>query len=245
MKLMSLNVWGGRLFNPLISFLQKYSQNIDVFCLQEVFNNSPNAKSAIQQGAKEDIYLDIKKALSGFDAFIAPAQDNEESLAMFIRRTLLIKKIDDVFVYRWKNAMVNNDASTYGVNIQYAQFQQDNKYYTVCNLHGHWTPNFKGDNPARLEQFENIKRFLDGFDCRKILCGDFNVASNTKSVAILESSMRNLISEYKITSTRSHLYTKEVKFADYIMVSPEVRTRNFEVLQVVVSDHLPLLIEFD
>ena len=40
--------------------------------------------------------------------------------------------------------------------------QKDNKNYIVCNLHGHWTPNFKGDNPARLEQFRNIKRFLDG-----------------------------------------------------------------------------------
>ena len=245
MKLISLNVWGGRLFNPLMSFLQKYSKDVEIFCLQEVFNNSPNAKSAVQRGAKENIYLDIKKALSGFDAFIAPVQDNEESLAMFTRRTLPIKKIDEVFVYRWKNAMMDNDASTYGVNVQYAQFQKDNKNYIVCNLHGHWTPNFKGDNPARLEQFRNIKRFLDGLEGRKILCGDFNVAPDTKSVSILESSMRNLISEYKITSTRSHLYTKELKFADYIMVSPEVRTKNFEVLQVVVSDHLPLLLEFD
>ena len=115
----------------------------------------------------------------------------------------------------------------------------------VCNLHGHWTPNFKGDNPARLEQSKNIKKLLDGFDGAKILCGDFNVAPDTKSMAILETSMRNLIKEHKITSTRSHFYTKEVKFADYIMVSPGIQVKKFEVIQDIVSDHLPLLLEFD
>ena len=140
--------------------------------------------------------------------------------------------------------MVGNDASTYGINIQYAQFDHEGQPYTICNLHGHWTPSNKGDNEARLEQSYNIKKILDSIEGAKILCGDFNLAPDTKSMKILENDMRNLVKEYKVTSTRSHFYTKEVKFADYIMVSPEVKVKDFKVLQDVVSDHLPLLLEF-
>ncbi|MBP8994985.1 MAG: hypothetical protein KBG30_14410 [Bacteroidales bacterium] len=86
---------------------------------------------------------------------------------------------------------------------------------------------------------------MDNFNGAKILCGDFNVAPDTKSMEILETSMNNLVKEYKVTTTRSHLYTKEHKFADYILVSPEIKVKKFEVIQDVVSDHLPLMLEFD
>jgi endonuclease/exonuclease/phosphatase family metal-dependent hydrolase len=79
---------------------------------------------------------------------------------------------------------------------------------------------------------------------KKILCGDFNLLPNTESIAMLEKGMKNLVKEYGITSTRSHHYTKEHKFADYIIVSTDIKVANFEVLQEPVSDHLPLLLEF-
>ena len=56
--------------------------------------------------------------------------------------------------------------------------------------------------------------------------------------------MRNLIKEYRITSTRSHFYESDVRFADYVLVSPEIKVRDFRVLDDVVSDHLPLYVEF-
>jgi len=62
---------------------------------------------------------------------------------------------------------------------------------------------------------------------------------------MLETSMRNLVKEYKVATTRSHFYAKEHKFADYILVSSEIDVKKFEVIQEVVSDHLPLILEFD
>lgn len=246
MKLITLNIWGGKVFEPLMAFFRKHGEDTDIFCLQEVFNNPPNIKSRVQtKVAKEDIFKDIAVVLKNFNGYMAPTQDGEESLCMFVKKDFGVQEIADHFVYRWQNAMEGNDASTYGINIQYAKFNKSKKDYMVCNLHGHWTPNFKGDNPARLEQSQNIKKLLDDFKGAKILCGDFNVAPDTKSMEILETSMRNLVKEYKVTTTRSHLYTKEHKFADYILVSPEIQVKKFEVIQDVVSDHLPLLFEFD
>lgn len=56
--------------------------------------------------------------------------------------------------------------------------------------------------------------------------------------------MRNLVKKYHVTSTRSQLYTKPDKFADYILTSPEVIVEEFKVLAEELSDHLPLLLTF-
>ena len=245
MKLISLNIWGGRFYEPLINFLKDYSNKVDIFCFQEVFNNAQGVTSKIQKDARLNIFSDLKEALADFNPFINPSQENEESLAVFVRKNIKVENVDELFLYREKNSMIGNDVSTYPVNLQYFSFVANQKKFTVCNLHGHWTPDYKGDNPARLEQSKRIKTLIDTIDGMKILCGDFNLAPDTESMAILETSLKNLIKEYGITSTRSHYYTKGIKFADYMMVSPEIEVKHFGVLQDPVSDHLPLLLEFN
>ena len=37
MKLITLNTWGGKLLNPLLEFVRKYSQDVDIFCFQEMY----------------------------------------------------------------------------------------------------------------------------------------------------------------------------------------------------------------
>ena len=56
--------------------------------------------------------------------------------------------------------------------------------------------------------------------------------------------MRNLIAEFGITSTRSSLYTKPLRFADYMFVSNGIEVKDFKVLPDEVSDHLALYLEF-
>ncbi len=246
MKLITLNIWGGKVFEPLMDFLKKHAVDTDIFCFQEVFNNPPDIKSQMQTwGAKEDIYKNIALVLKDFDGHMAPSQDNEESLCMFVKKDVSVQEIRDQFVYRWKNAIEGDDDSTLGINVQYAKFSKNKKDFMVCNLHGHWTPDPKGDNPARLEQSQNIKKLLDGFKGAKVLCGDFNVNPDTKSMEILETSMRNLVKEHNITNTRSHLYKKGNRLDDYILVSPEIQVKKFEVIQDAVSDHLALCLEFE
>ncbi len=55
---------------------------------------------------------------------------------------------------------------------------------------------------------------------------------------------RNLIKEYSVQSTRSSYYKKELRFADYMFVSPEVNITDFKVLPDEVSDHLAMYLDF-
>jgi endonuclease/exonuclease/phosphatase family metal-dependent hydrolase len=142
--------------------------------------------------------------------------------------------------------MENGNGTTIGRNIQFIQFNDAGHDYTVINFHGLWNGGGKKDSPERLEQSRRVKEFIDTRGRGKVvLIGDFNLEPNTESVAILEKGMRNLIKEYDVTSTRSHYYPKPVKFADYAIVSKDLVVTRFEVLQDPISDHLPLLLEFD
>ena len=247
MKLITLNIWGGQVYEPFLKFLEDHSGEVDIFCFQEDLDNPPEGGSRLQPYKRQDIDQDIRKVLSDFDGWMAPMQEREESPAMYVKKNIVVRKKGEEYVYRWKNAMVGDDASTYGVNIQYAEIEKGERAYWIGNMHGHWTPNFKGDDEARLEQSRNVVKFLGSIPGPKVLCGDFNMDPSTQSMAILEkeANLRNLVKEYGVSSTRSRFHEKGSKFADYIMVSPEVRVKDFKVMPDEVSDHLPLLVEFE
>jgi endonuclease/exonuclease/phosphatase (EEP) superfamily protein YafD len=116
---------------------------------------------------------------------------------------------------------------------------------TVAHLHGLWNGQGKGDSPDRLLQSDNIVHFLQSLDGPHIFCGDLNLLPDTESLKKLEAAgMRNLIKEFGITSTRSSLYTKPLRFADYMFVSGGIKVKDFKVLPDEVSDHLALYLEF-
>ncbi len=79
---------------------------------------------------------------------------------------------------------------------------------------------------------------------RRILCGDFNLTPHTQSLKMLASDMHNLVDIYQVTSTRTRLYPREEKFADYIFTSRDIAVNKFEVLKDEVSDHAPLFLDF-
>ncbi len=91
---------------------------------------------------------------------------------------------------------------------------------------------------------EKISEFIKGIQGEIVFCGDFNLLPDTQSIKIIEETgLRNLIAEYGITSTRTALYTKPEKFADYMFVSKGLDVRGFTILEDVVSDHAPLCLE--
>ena len=113
-------------------------------------------------------------------------------------------------------------------------------------MHGLWQKNTsKKDTPERLLQSNLIKDFLNKKDGKKILCGDFNLSIAGDSLKILEKGMINLIKKYDVKCTRSSFYPKDDKFADYVLVSKDIEIKEFNVLKNEVSDHLPVLLEFN
>ncbi len=126
---------------------------------------------------------------------------------------------------------------------------------TILTTHGNSQPGHKLDTPKRLEQSRKIVDFLRDRPGEKIVMGDFNLMPDTESIRMFESSgYRNLIREYKIVTTRGtrmralfpeyeHGPYGFQEFADYAFVTPGVTVRSFEVPDIPVSDHLPMILE--
>lgn len=257
MKLISLNAWGGKLHTPLIDFIKLHSKDTDIFCFQEVYKNP--AKKQSYKDFRINLFDDLSEALEGFNGDFASCQDNyvlssglqekvgfdiSWGLAIFVRKTLSVKSAGDFFVFGERNKLVAGDLTTLPRNVQYVGLEIDDKKFIVLNIHGVWTPGRKTDTPSRVEQSQEIIEFLKDKVQGKILVGDFNLDINTKSIQMLEGIMDNLIRIYNIKTTRNKFFPWGDKYADFTFVSKEIKVVDFQVPNLEVSDHLPMILEF-
>lgn len=259
MKLISLNTWGGKIFDDLIAFVKEQSKDTDFFFFQEVFHSS---ESRISNGSKTDLYENLKKALPDFVSFYAPTftgYDTEERVDFdlsFGQATFVNKKIDLIseetyfvhgdFDYKPPVKLEGvKDAMDLPRNIHCLKIKVNGKEILLGNFHGYWIPGPKIDTPESMAQSESIRKIYDSFKGPKIIAGDFNLRPDTKSMQMFEDEMKNLIKEFKIKGTRSIHYKKtQDTFADYVLVSKEINVKNFEVPDLPISDHLPMILEF-
>lgn len=260
MKLMTLNIWGGRVYKPFLKFVKENKDTIDIFCFQEMFQ-SP--ESVFSNSIKSNIYFEVEKILKSHKGFFAPTftgYDTEDHVdfdiafgqATFVRNTVDILSQETVFVH---GSYDNTPPATVDIpnvkvaldlprNIHVVKIKIEGKEVLIGNLHGYWLPSSKYDSKESMAQMKIVKKIFASFKGPKILVGDFNLRPETKSVKLLEDDMKNLIVEYGVTNTRSSLHKKTEKFADYIMISNEVKVNSFEVINIDVSDHLPLILDF-
>jgi endonuclease/exonuclease/phosphatase family metal-dependent hydrolase len=130
--------------------------------------------------------------------------------------------------------------------MQWIHIKHGRKDVMIMNVHGHWSAEGKSDNANRLEQSKIISDFIKSSGpVPKIMVGDFNLLPETQSIKILEGHFTNLITKYNIPTTRTELYKGDDKHADYAFVSDEILVEGFEALPDVVSDHVPLALQFD
>lgn len=241
MKLISLNIWGGHVYQSLLSFFDKY-HDIDIFCLQEVYHRAKEKVSSDNRQVFLNIFSDIQHILINHTGYFMPMVNGVYGLAVFIR--------NDIQVVQESNAKIYHNPQYLGVGpahsrwLQHLDCQMGRDFFSVVNVHGLWNGRGKGDSPERLIQSARIRQVLDNLARPNILCGDFNLLPDTQSIKFLEEHMRNLLVEYGIVNTRTSYYQKTERFADYVFTSTNTTVHDFSVLNDEVSDHFPLLLDF-
>lgn len=259
MKLVTLNTWGGIVYEPLLRFVEKHADSTDIFCFQEMLFG-PRAEFSEENKARLNLFSEIEKRLTDFVPYkyLAPdtalhfqhellPSDTRPGQTIFVRKNLSVKNNGGFRCYKVDDPQGVSSGAKITGSCEWIELQtSENEILTVLNLHGLWQENSqKSDTPERFTQSQIIKDFLSSQPGKKILCGDFNLIPTGESIKMLEENMVNLVKIHNVTSTRSSFYTKPGKFADYILISPEIQVEKFEVLQEEVSDHLPLLLEFN
>ena len=226
----------------------------DIFCLQEVWSAAyEHLDGHLAGGVKLDnrkimttAVKEISEVLPNHVAFFRPHHGDNYGLLMMVHRNLYVMEEGDVFVYKNKGYIPEGDVGNCARNIQYVIIETTSGPMTVINFHGLWNGKGKTDTEDRILQSKNILKFTKKLNGEYILCGDFNLLPDTKSVKLFEEKgLRNLIKEYKVSSTRTSFYAKPEKHADYFFVTKGIKVKEFKVLPDEVSDHAPLLIEVE
>jgi len=245
MRLITLNTWAGKLYPELSRFIAGRSKSVDIFCFQEMLDGKGPMDS--WEGAVPDLYDRMAEILPAFGGCVGEMYTTlGERLAIFASDKISVTDSGEMELCEVREMEFEGRTFGVGSKLQWIGFMKDGRAFTVANVHGFWTPASKSDIPERLLQSERALKFFADRGGEGILCGDLNLAADTESVHMLEARMRNLVIEHKVPTTRNR-FTPEVagRFADYIFISKGVRENSFEALQDEVSDHLPLLLDFD
>jgi endonuclease/exonuclease/phosphatase family metal-dependent hydrolase len=267
MRILSLNAWGGRLWDQMMPYLA--DADPDVLCLQEV-THTPAAPTdwlvyrdhGIDLLQRANLFRDVSQVLGGHQTFFCPAARgdlwdgqrrlaSEWGLATFVRRTCPVIGQAQDFIHGEFSAAGWGDhprsRNAHGLRLyDYA----GSFPLTIVHMHGLRELAGKQDTPNRLAQAEALIRLVDRLHRRGerlVVCGDFNVLPASVTLQSLrQMGLTDLVTTRGHCDTRTSLYAKEERFADYMLVSPEVMVRRFDVVSAPeVSDHRALLLDLD
>jgi len=250
MKLITLNTWAGRLKEPFEKFLKKKMVDTDIFCFQEIFNDldeeTPTTNLINHDEGNRHILKEVDEILNDFDMYFCPVFENVYGIAIFLRKGFEVVASGEVMLYENPSFDPKDESNDHNRKMQWIHIKHGRKDVMIMNVHGHWSAEGKSDNANRLEQSKIISDFIKSSGpVPKIMVGDFNLLPETQSIKILEGHFTNLITKYNIPTTRTELYKGDDKHADYAFVSDEILVEGFEALPDVVSDHVPLALQFD
>ncbi len=255
MRIITLNTWGGRGGKVgLLDFFSRHREDTDIFCLQEIWSAPYEHLQGKDAGGKpidhSSIMVyglqEISAALPEHVAYFHPHHLDNYGLLMMVHKRHVVHESGEIYVYRHKGYIPEGDSGNHARNIQFVVVGEGSHKRIVVNFHGLWNGKGKGDSDARLEQSEKIIRFLESKNLPTVFLGDFNLLPDTESLKKIEAyGLRNLIAEFGITSTRTSLYAKPERYADYVFVSSDIAVSDFKVLPDEVSDHAPLLIDIE
>ena len=258
MKIIQLNAWGGRLSRQIIKFIE--AENPDILCLQEI------SRSAAQVGYPEDQMFNLfgyieQTGLFSHSFFSPTIEMNiadgtvEFGNAIFSKfplsqtQTVFIDGSDVVrnFTQVENQAAGNNPAR----NAQLAILQINEKQQlALVNQHFHWALNPLGDQTSehKMQEFaQHVKNFAPT-SLPLLVCGDFNLKAESPAMQIFNGWLENLTARTGVASTLSGLKypAQEVQVAcDYVFANDKITVNQVEVKNVIISDHLPVVVEFD
>lgn len=228
MKIVFLNVCHWQWYTSLTSFLNSIVDKTDIFCLQE--------DSSIVDGIQNSL-------LDRFSLVSAQKPANDEHVyfvSTYISKALNLRK---------RTVLMPTDEYT-GLAI-YTEIDAEGKILHLANVHGNPWPGNKQDTRGRLKQSKSIIDFLSNKRESVIVGGDFNICKDTSSVKMFsDNGFNNLIDDFDIKTTRNDYAWRNYPnnkqyYADYTFVKSVSDIEGFSVPNVLVSDHLPMILDIN
>jgi endonuclease/exonuclease/phosphatase family metal-dependent hydrolase len=261
-RIVSLNAWGGTLFDQLARWLP--GCGADVVCLQEI-TRTPGvtgwttfADRVRTLPQRADLFDDVRELLPHhlalFDASDAgpvvgadgrPCRQ-EFGLGLFVDRRYPVIDRHARFVHGSFTDHANWPADGRPRVAQAVRIVDGpGRTLTIVHVHGLRVSAGKQDNAERGVQADRLAALVR--EARKpgdlvVVCGDLNLLPSSGMFDVLgRLGLHDLVGE---ADTRTSHYSKPVRHASYLLVSDPHAVRRFDILgQPEVSDHRPLVLD--
>lgn len=242
MKLLSINLWGGRLEAQVAELMT--TENPDIICMQEA-THVVGGKAAFFITVEE-----IQALLKADNLFMSPTL----SFSYMNRKADYGNAIVSRFPVVEQNTIFTGgeysaefDRSERGGNIrnlQHAQIEvSPGKLVHVLNHHGHHIHEHKNGDPETMRQCRIIADYVAKLEGDIILTGDFNLSPNSESLQQISKHLKNLSVEAGLKTTRTNL-THKTEVCDFIFVSDSLNVSDFRPSEIIASDHKALILEW-
>jgi endonuclease/exonuclease/phosphatase family metal-dependent hydrolase len=263
-RIISLNAWGGAMFDELARWLD--TCDADILCLQEVthtpavrgWTRFDDAERSLPQRA--DLLADVRARLPHHHGLFTasdsgPVQGHDHrshqqdfGVATFVAETLPVVGMRSAFVHggyveyhdRWPSD--GRPRAALAIRVFDRRMQ---RFVTVVNLHGLRDAHGKADTPIRRAQAERLADLIASVRENGdliVVCGDLNLLPDSETFQILTRlELTDLVRE---ADTRTSRYSKPVRHASYLLVSEPAAVKQFEILTAPeVSDHRALMLD--
>lgn len=242
MKLVQSNIWCGKLKHQLIDFIQ--AEQFDIVCMQEVNDLSGSSGALFAT-------LDELQAAGKFDnSHIAPTYSYNYMNRKLSHGNAILSKIpfldtDALFThgaYKDNFDWMSDDNNVR--NMEHAVIDVAGGQLHILNYHGYHISPSKSGTPQTVGHMRKIVDYISKLDGSIILTGDFNLAPESESIAVIDSLLTNLSTNNGLENTYTQLSSHQV-VCDYIFVNDQVKVTDFFASDALISDHKPLILEFD
>lgn len=243
MKILQLNIWGGRLGRTLHELLKR--EDADILCLQEIIS--------IKKGESfffEDLE-EIQKRANYPYVYHTPSFEFNLMRRRATAGNAILSRIpftesNSLYTYLQKvedfDFLENTDYNT-GRSLQHVAVESEGGLVHILNHHGHHIHSHKNGDDETLRQCGMIADYVKGLKGSVVLCGDFNLIPTSESIELINKVLVNHVKDRGIITTRTPL-THKTEACDYIFTSTDLEIKNFQVLDDIASDHKALTVEF-
>ena len=254
-KLIQLNTWMGRLSRATLKFVQE--QNPDILCLQEVFKS--DAPVAYPEDQMFDLFGTLQNSGLFAEAYFSPAvridiagSTAEFGNAIFSKfplsdqKTLFTDGTEVVSHFTTHLNEGNNPAR----NAQLVTLElPTGERLALVNQHFHWVKNPLGDENS-VPKMQLVAREARDFagSLPLIIAGDFNHSPESQALQVFDGWLTNAITQTDAQTTLSGLKfpAQEVQVVcDHVLYNDQVMVKQVEVSQELISDHYPVIFEFE
>jgi endonuclease/exonuclease/phosphatase family metal-dependent hydrolase len=256
MKLIQINTWMGSLTRKIVEFIER--EQPDIICAQEVLSLASGKDIPIPY-KQFNCLEEMKVAGGGFDyLYLSPQYtvDIAGEVAEFGNAILSrypIKNSETLFTIGSLKEHITADNYTPNgsTNAQVVVLNVDGRELAVVNHHGYWAidPYGSDDNVKSMKKVAELAGKYAEYPL--ILAGDLNVVPESDTMRVFDGWLEDLVATSDAKTTMSPLkvfqkvYIEGGVLADHILVNDKILVNSFAVGQELISDHLPLVLEFD